>query len=70
MKAAAYCLTPHGLLRLLSYRTQDFQPMVAPPTMVGPSTSLPIKKMSYKLAYGPISGRHFLNLLSDDSSLC
>jgi hypothetical protein len=26
MEGAAYCLTPHGLLSLLSYRTQDHQP--------------------------------------------
>ena len=25
-RSAAYCLAPHGLLSLLSYRTQDHQP--------------------------------------------
>jgi hypothetical protein len=27
---AAYWLAPHGLLSLLSYRTQDHQPRIAP----------------------------------------
>jgi hypothetical protein len=27
---ATYCLAPHGLLSLLSYRTQNYQPRVGP----------------------------------------
>lgn len=46
---ACYWLAPHGLMDLLSNRTQDRQDRVAPPTMawVLPSQSR-IKKMFYR----------------------
>ena len=48
----AYWLTPHGLLSLISYRTQDTSLEMAPPTM---SSALPhqslIKIMFYRLVY-------------------
>ena len=52
MEGAAYWLVPHGLLSLLSYRTQDHSPGMTPPTMnwALPHQSL-IKKMPYRLAY-------------------
>jgi hypothetical protein len=54
-----------GLLRQLSYRTQDHQPRKAATHngLVLPYRSL-IKKMFYKLAYNPIVWRHFLNQCS------
>ena len=63
-KGAAYWLAPHGFLSLLSYRSQDHSPGMAPS-----SHQSPTKKMPYNL----ILWRHLLNwvfLLSDNSSLC
>ena len=58
----AYWLAPHGLLSLLSCRTQDHSTGMAPPTM-GWALAHPsqIKKMPYRLAYSLILWRHFLN---------
>ena len=49
-RGAAYWLASPGLLSLLSYRTQDYQPRMVPPTMgwALPHQSL-IKKMPYSL---------------------
>jgi hypothetical protein len=64
----------HGLLSLLSYRTQDYQPLGDTIIMIWglPHQSL-IKKIPYRLAYSPILWRHFINSghhLSQDFSLC
>lgn len=69
---AAYWLAIPGLLSLLSFVTQDHEPVVALPR-VGwalPYRSL-IKKTHYRLAYRQ-SGRYFFQLcfFPDDSSLC
>jgi hypothetical protein len=71
-RGAAFWLASHGLLNLLSYRTQDPQHRggtthsgLGPPTLI-------TKKMLY-IAYGLMLWRHFLSwgsLLSDNSSLC
>jgi hypothetical protein len=57
---AAYWLAPHGLLSLLSYRTQDHQPRLVPSTMVWslPHQSL-IRKRSYRFVYDLILQRIF-----------
>ena len=65
LKAYSNCL-----LSLPSYRTQDYQPKEAQPTM---GWSLPHWSLICKMPYSWISLRHFLNwgfFLSDDSSLC
>ena len=68
-RGAAYWLAPHGLLSLLSYRTQDYQPSNGA-THNGPSQAWsPIEKMPYSW----ISWRHFLKgsfILCDNSTLC
>jgi hypothetical protein len=67
-RGAAYWLAyHHGLLCLLSYRTQNFQSRVAPPTMgvIVPHQS-PIEKRPDRIAYSPTLWMHF----SQDSSLC
>jgi hypothetical protein len=51
-----YWLVSSGLLSLLSYRTQDYQPMDGT-THKGPSPLSLIEKMPYSR----ISWRHFLN---------
>ena len=63
----AYWLAFHGLLSLLSYRTQPASPGMAPPTM---GWALPHQSQIGKMPYSWISWRHFLNLgffLSDDT---
>ena len=54
-RGAAYWLAHHDLLSLLSYKTQDHQPRVEPPT-VGQTFphQLLIKKMPNRLAYSLI----------------
>ena len=59
---AAYWLVLHGLLSLLSYRIQDYQPRVALPTTM--DWALPyqqIIKKIYRLACSWILRKHFLN---------
>lgn len=43
-RSSAYCLAPHGLLRLLSYNTQDHCPGLAPLTV---SSALPYQSRGY-----------------------
>jgi hypothetical protein len=51
-RTADFWLAPHGLLNLLSYRTQDHQPRDgATHNGLGPPHQSPIKKMSCRLAY-------------------
>ena len=52
MEDAANGFAPRGFLSLLSYRNQDHQPQVVPPTMAWalPHQSL-IKKMPYGITY-------------------
>ena len=72
-RGAAYWLAAHGLLSLISYRTQDHQPRDATNhSGLGPSQKSLIKNMRYRLAYSLSVQRHFLSWgsLSDDSSLC
>jgi hypothetical protein len=62
-------LASPGLLSLLSYRTQDYQPRDGP-THKGP---FPPLWLIEKMLYSWISWRHFLNWsssLCDNSSLC
>jgi hypothetical protein len=54
---AAYWLAPHGLLSLLSYRSQNHQPIVGGTLLY----QLLIKKMPYGLAYSLVFWKHFLN---------
>ena len=65
------CLPPiHNLLSPPSYRTQDGQPGMVPPTI---HWALPHWSLNEKMPYSWISWRHFLNwgsVLSDDSNLC
>ena len=66
---AAYLSVSPGLLSLLSYRTQDYQPRDGT-THHGPSHPLSLIK---KMPYSWISWRHFLkrgSFLCDNSSLC
>ena len=66
--SAAYWLASPGLLSLLSYRTQDTSPGMAPPTT---GWALPHRSVIKKTSYSPILWRHFLNwgFFSDDSSV-
>ena len=49
-RGAAYWFAPHGLLSPLSYRTQDHQLRVAPPSIgVVLHYQSPIKEMAYRL---------------------
>jgi len=72
-RGVAYLIAPQAFYSLLSSRTQDHQPK-AGPTHSGLDPRLSITKtMPYRLAYGWILCRHFLNwgsLLLDDCSLC
>jgi hypothetical protein len=64
-----YWLASPGLLSLLSYRTQDYQPRDGP-THKGP---FPPWSLIEKMPYSWISWRHFPNwssFLCDNSSLC
>jgi hypothetical protein len=62
MEDAAYWLVPHGLLSLLSYRTQDHQPKHGTThSGPGPPTSVTNKKMPYRLNYSCILGRYCLS---------
>ena len=73
-RGASYWLAPHGLLSLLFYSTQDYQPMGGTTQRgLGSAHQSLIKKMPYKHAYSQVLWRHFLNggsLLSVNSSLC
>ena len=61
-KDAAYWLAPHGLLSLLSYRTQEHQPRGDGTTKDGLGLhQSPIKEIPYRLVYSPISQRYLLN---------
>ena len=62
----------HGLLSLLSFRTQDLQPRDGTSHHALSHQSL-IRKILYRLACSPILWRHFLSggsLLSGDFGLC
>lgn len=61
-RGVTYCLAPHGLLGLLSYRTQDHSLGMAPPTVGGVlhHQSL-IKEMPYRVACSPILGHIFFS---------
>jgi hypothetical protein len=62
MQGAASWLVPHGSLRLLPYRTQNHKPRLSSPTMLlALSHQSLIKKISYRVVYGPNVWRHFLN---------
>lgn len=66
---AAYCLAPHGLLSLFSYRIQDHQSRDGPTH--SKLDSPPV--ITEKMPYSRILLRHFLNqcsLLSKQSLLC
>ena len=57
---AVYWLAPHGLLSLLSYRTQDHQPRDGYTcNRYGPHSQV-TKKMPYSLAYSLSLWSHFL----------
>jgi hypothetical protein len=58
-RSAAYWLTPHGLLSLLSYKTQDYQPK-GNTTHNGTPLTI-IKRMPYRLAYSLVMHWHFLS---------
>jgi hypothetical protein len=62
-KFAAYWLAPHGLLSLLSYRTQNHQPRVGTTHsgLSSPHQSV-VKKMPYSLAQSLILWRHSFGL--------
>ena len=65
-RSAAHLLALHGLLNLLSYKTQGHHPRDDPHKT---DWAIPhqsshyslIKKMPYTLFYRPMLGRHFLN---------
>ena len=61
-RGAAHWLALHGLLNLISYKTQDHHPKddTAHSELSPPRRSL-IKKMFYRPAYSLILRRHFLN---------
>jgi hypothetical protein len=59
---AAYWLAPPGLLNLLSYRTQEHQPMgVSTHRGLALSHQSLVKKMLYRLAHSTLLWRHFLS---------
>ena len=59
---AASWLAPHGLLSLLSYRTQEHQPRGDGTTKDGLDLhQSPVKEIPYRLVYSPISQRYLLN---------
>lgn len=43
-RSIAYCLAPHGLIRLFPSSTQDHQPSVAPPTVTWALSNQPSRK--------------------------
>ena len=63
MEGGAYWFASHGLLSLLSYRTQITNPGMATPTMCWalPHQS-PVKKMPHRIACSLIVRRDFLGV--------
>ena len=60
-KSVAYWLVPYGLLRLLSYRTQEHLPRGGPTSNgMDPPTTI-TKKWPYRLTYSPVLWGHLLN---------
>ena len=59
-RGTAHWLAPHGLLSLLSYRTQGHQPRGCTTHSGLPHQSL-IKKTQHRLACSPVLWKHFQN---------